>query len=80
MLYLQVLQIMCDSFSKSWYLKAKNHSLCIYMIWQHSWPGIVEELSHIAVIQQLWLIVQGPSLYFAKTKLRENSILIMQIM
>lgn len=24
MLYLQVLQIMCDSFSKSWYLKVKN--------------------------------------------------------
>ena len=78
--YLQMLQIICDSFSKSWYLKAKNQTLCIYMTWQHSWPGTVEKLSFIAVIQPWWLIVQGPSLYFAKTKLRGNNILIMQIM
>lgn len=77
MLYLQKL---CDSFSISWYLKGKNQPLCIYMIWQRSWPGIVEELSFIGVIQHLWWIVQGSSLYFAKTKLRENNILIMQIM
>lgn len=72
-------QIMCDSFSKSSYLKAKKYTLPIYDLTAFlAWGW--EDLSFIAIIQQLWLIVQGPSLYFAKTKLRGNGILIMQIM
>lgn len=57
--------------------KGKIHTLHVYVIWQHSWPEIVD-LSFITVIHQLRLFVQEPLLYITKTKLRENNILIMQ--